>query len=233
MNRVSITLMSFLTFFMFSCKSSQVTKEQETMEKLIWVNSARVSCTGVAPMTCFQIQEGEEIKENEWQFFYDEIRGFDYRPGNIYRLKIKAEKRPEPIPADASSMIYSLVEVISEEPDLSLRVTDIWKLEKLGEIENPVGMKGALTLELNATERRYFAYAGCNTFRGAIVSLGVDDIRLGNGAATMMACPEPFTQIERDFSNMLQKVRKYKIEKRRLYLYGVQEELLAVFLKVD
>jgi len=53
------------------------------------VNSYKVDCTGVRPMQCLLIQEGENMVEGEWQNFYAQIDGFDYEPGFIYKLRVE------------------------------------------------------------------------------------------------------------------------------------------------
>jgi len=53
-----------------------------------------------------------------------------------------------PIPAEVK---YTLVEVISEQPDRTLCITDIFKVIRVGEVEK-LFMGKALTVEFNAAE---------------------------------------------------------------------------------
>lgn len=202
-------------------------------EKEFWINSTKLPCQGVGPMTCLQIQEGAEIEEGKWLNFFSNIEGFDYKPGNIYRIKVKVEKLPPPIPADASSLRYTLIEVISEKQDRTLRLTDIFKIEMVGEIENPIGMGKSLTMEFKAAERGVFGFSGCNTFRGSITKLTDTEIEFGNLMGTIMACPQQEMELERAVNHALQKVKKYSFENRRLILKDQEEMELLVLLKVD
>jgi heat shock protein HslJ len=165
MKNIFIIYLGILLIATMSCKSKQDMVSQKVEEKVFWINSAKLPCSGVGPMSCLQIQEGDKIQEGKWQNFYSNIEGFDYQPGNIYQIKVSVFKLPEPIPADASSLGYKLVEIISQEPDRTLRLTDIWKVIEMGEIKNPMTREKSLTMEINVSERRVFGFSGCNTFR--------------------------------------------------------------------
>lgn len=233
MKRLLIFSFGIFLITMYSCKSTKLSENQNMEEKVFWINSTKLPCQGVGPMTCLQIQEGAEIEEGKWLNFFSNIEGFDYKPGNIYRIKVNVEQLPPPIPADASSLRYSLTEVISVEQDRTLRITDIFKIEKVGEIENPVGMGKSLTIEFNAAERGIFGFSGCNTFRGSITKLTETEIEFGNLMSTMMACPQLDMTLERTVTQALQKVKKYTFENRRLVLKDQKEKELLILLKVD
>ena len=58
------------------------------------------------------------VKANDdtsWRAVYEGIEGFDYEPGYEYKLRIKAKQLAEPL-QDASSVRYSLLELISKTP---------------------------------------------------------------------------------------------------------------------
>lgn len=79
-----------------------------------WVNSQRVPCTGVGQQSCLQVKKGNDPEAGKWQNFYASIEGFDYEPGYLYHLRVRESPRPERVPADASSVIYTLEEVIEK-----------------------------------------------------------------------------------------------------------------------
>ncbi len=87
-------------------------KNSPTNEKIIYIDSQLVDCTGVAPMKCMQVREEGET---EWSYFYNGIKGFNYKAGNQYKLKIKTEDVVNP-PMDASSIRYILVEQLAVTP---------------------------------------------------------------------------------------------------------------------
>lgn len=78
----------------------------------MWIEPDLVPCEGVAPMECMEVSYTED---GEPQLFYDQIDGFTFTPGTAYVLDVRVTEVENP-PADASSLSYSLVEVISEDP---------------------------------------------------------------------------------------------------------------------
>ncbi|WP_057938165.1 DUF4377 domain-containing protein [Algoriphagus resistens] len=208
-------------------------KQADKTTQTWWINSAKMDCTGVAPMSCLQIQKGSEIDPKGWEFFYSAIQGFDYEPGNIYQITVKVIEKEIPLPADASSQNYELVEILSKKPDPALRLTNSWKLLKVGDIENPTGFKNkeALIFEFDASRRTYVGNMGCNSVRGEIKENNGEKLLLGSGAATMMACPD--MAAEQAISKALLDTRGYKLENNQLYFLNEGGETLMVFQAVD
>jgi hypothetical protein len=83
---------------------------QDNIEILV-IGPYRTTCFGAFEQECYL----EYNKESErWEFFYEGIRGFDFEPGFIYRLKVSLHERPEGI-QDVGRYEYRLVEVLSKE----------------------------------------------------------------------------------------------------------------------
>ncbi|SFT45083.1 META domain-containing protein [Algoriphagus locisalis] len=227
--------MKTILFLLISTILAVVSCERDNEEntEIWWINSAKMDCVGTGPMSCLQIQKGTEIDPGAWEFFYSSIKGFEFEPGNIYQIKVKVTDKQQPIPADASSKTYELVEIMSKEPDPALRLTNIWKLIKVGEIENPTGFKSkeALTFEFNASKKTYVGDMGCNSVRGEIKENDGKNLLLGPGAATMMACPD--MSAEKAISEALINTRGYTIENNQLYLLNEDGESLMTFQAVD
>ncbi|MEN2283642.1 DUF4377 domain-containing protein [Algoriphagus sp. SE2] len=198
-----------------------------------WINSSKKDCVGVGPMSCLQIQKAKTLEEGNWQFFYDQIQGFDYEPGYIYQIKVKVSDRSTPVPADASSKVYQLVEIMSKEMDENLRITNTWKLLKVGEIENPINKKSNETLifEFNASEMSFFGDMGCNTVRGKIQSIDSTNIEFGPGASTKMACID--MSVENEILKAITATKTYQIGENQLTLLDDNGAVLMVFQAVD
>ncbi|GMQ23634.1 hypothetical protein Aoki45_03160 [Algoriphagus sp. oki45] len=229
-----LIFLQFLALAMASCKSEEKSEVENTAPtETWWINSAKVDCMGVGPMTCFQIQKTETIESGKWELFYDQIEGFSYEPGNLYRVKVEITEKPKPIPADASSLSYKLVEVLSKEADKRLALTNIWKVVYVGRFQDPKSFKNgnALTFELNVSAGTYFGEMGCNTVRGSLVVEDQSRITLGPGATTMMACPD--MEVEIDMRKALEKIRKYKFDKGLLYFLDEEEKTLMMLQAVD
>lgn len=78
----------------------------------LFVGPEKAECVGVAPQECLQVRYSPE---EEYQFFYSNIEGFNYEPGYDYELLV--QKTPiANTPADASSIQWTLLEVVSKTP---------------------------------------------------------------------------------------------------------------------
>ncbi len=198
-----------------------------------WINSAKKDCVGVGPMSCLQIQKGDAIAPTQWRFFYDQIEGFDYEPGFIYQVQVKIIKKSEPIPADASSLKYELVKIVSKEMDENLKLTNSWKVLKVGDIEQPIHpkTKEALIFELNGSERSYSGDLACNSVRGTIQSLDSENLVFGAGATTKMACVD--MSVENALLNAITATKTYQIKENQLSLFDESGSLLILFQAID
>lgn len=88
------------------------TEEAATPDTITYIIAAeRADCTGVGKMKCLQVKEN---KEDPWTLFYQGIDGFEYEEGYEYVVKVKRTNIENP-PADASSIKYTLEEVVSKE----------------------------------------------------------------------------------------------------------------------
>lgn len=105
--------------FMLITMISSCTTTKDTVK--MTVASEKRMAMGVAPMEVLQVKEGDS--EN-WSLFYSNIEGFDYEPGYEYVLDVKKENRTDPVPADASSIKYTLVKEISKNPKTSENMLD-------------------------------------------------------------------------------------------------------------
>jgi heat shock protein HslJ len=223
--KLSLILMLLSILGMSSCTEINQKPENETW----WINSSKKECTVEGPMSCLQIQKGEKINPNSWDFFYSGIQGFEYEPGNIYQIEVSVTDRAEPIPADASSKIYKLEKLISKEIDKSLRLTNIWVVKSINDILDPKDFKnnGTLTFEFNASEKTYFGNTGCNSIRGPIQENDGEKLLLGSGATTKMACPD--MSMEQAISKALIDTRSYSIENNILTFKNEADSALITF----
>ncbi|MEB6605875.1 DUF4377 domain-containing protein [Aeromonas sanarellii] len=92
------------TLLLSACQSTPATETLYVQDKL-------ADCIGVAPMKCMQVrgQPGES-----WSLFYQQIEGFTFEPGYRYQLEVTKEQLTD-VPADASSLHYRLIKVVSKE----------------------------------------------------------------------------------------------------------------------
>jgi hypothetical protein len=82
----------------------------------IWAK--RVDCYGSYPQKCLIVN---------WKYFYDYIKGFDYKEWYEYKIEVKKEKTCNlsivwDCPQDASIYKYSLVKIISKQKEGEVKV---------------------------------------------------------------------------------------------------------------
>jgi len=103
------------TLLFTACNTSK-----EITEKLV-IASEQGDCVGVTPMKCLIIKKAGQT---EWEFFYNNIEGFNYEPGYEYVVEVKTEKIENPA-ADQSSIKYILVKEVSKDQKKSENLPQI------------------------------------------------------------------------------------------------------------
>ncbi|HUH11118.1 MAG TPA: DUF4377 domain-containing protein [Brevundimonas sp.] len=85
----------------------------QIVEKTVFVAAETQPCTaGVARTTCLQVRESED---QPWTLHYFGYEGFEHQPGVAYRLRVRGTPVANP-PADASSVHWSLIEILDQKP---------------------------------------------------------------------------------------------------------------------
>lgn len=79
--------------------------------KIIIIGPYITDCIGAFEQDCF-LEYNEESQR--WFFFYDGIKGFDFEPGFIYRLKVSLHEYAVEY-QDAGKYEYRLIEVLNKE----------------------------------------------------------------------------------------------------------------------
>jgi len=234
MKKNNIVLVLMVGIF-FSCAGSkETTTEKKDNVFTYWVDSSTVACTGVAPMRCLRVKKGELFEDLEWTYFYSPIKGFDYKPGFLYKLQVREEKIPlDQVPADASSIRYTLVKILEKTPQKGIQLNDIWVLEMLGDIEIPAskGRNRTPQIEINLAENRFFGNDGCNNIMGGLKLVDAEKLEFGMIAGTKMACLN--MQNSYKYTQALGKTKTYKIEGLKLYFFDAGGKELLQFKKVD
>ena len=205
-------------------------------EYIYWVNSIKVPCTAESPSHCLQIQKAEVPDPTQWKSLYSPISGFKFEAGYIYKLIVKeSELDPAAVPADGSSIAYTLVMVLEKNKDNRLVVNDIWVLEKLngnpiksGSISNP---SRSPQLEIHVGEMKYNGTDGCNNIFGGIIELNESILRFDIGAGTRMMCEQ--MEVPDEYNQTLPEVHRYKVEDLKLHLFDKEGTELMQFKKID
>ena len=68
------------------------------------------TCQGFIEQTCFVEYNGDN---QQWEFFYEPIQGFDFEPGFVYTLEVRLEDRGTDI-QDVGRYAYHLVAILDK-----------------------------------------------------------------------------------------------------------------------
>lgn len=241
--QISILIMALMTFSCsvaekpdMSNETSSNTSRQISLqdnENVYWINSLKAKCVGVAPKRCLQIQKGNEFKDNDWKLFYAAIEGFEYEEGYIYKIIVKEDQiSSDRIPADASSIKYTLVKVLEKQLDHKIGLHDIWALESIQRKQIKLqDRQQRPQLEINLQKMKIMGNDGCNNFVGDIVNIDSENIVFSTVAATKKACFN--MDIPNRFHQNIISVQTYSRKNLRLYLYDNQGNELFAFKKID
>ncbi len=185
-------------------------------EKTLWIGPQLMDCVGVAPMKCMQVKESED---GEWTLFYSQIDGFDYEEGYNYTVRVSVTER-ENVPADASSLEYSLIELISKESAIPDRTpmpaarTDIydqtWRLRSITEGGETTRLTESqeVTLTINSENNGVSGKAACNNYFGGSVIDGTSMRVMKLGSSRKMCADEGLMTLETRYLTLLENVNK-------------------------
>ncbi|TRO66684.1 DUF4377 domain-containing protein [Christiangramia sabulilitoris] len=98
--------------------------EQDRVLIEMRINHFQQTAFGSYPLLVLLAQENESIGGADWKYFYDEIEGFNYKPGYIYDLKVIKKSVQDP-PQDASAFKYILHSVVAKNPVSSNEIFEI------------------------------------------------------------------------------------------------------------
>jgi heat shock protein HslJ len=107
--KIALKLAVFVpVILLVACTSASSEKEAQSL----FVAPITAECVGAGPQRCMLVRENPD---DEWEYFYDSIEGFDYQEGLFYELLVEEEIVDNP-PADASSRKLILKEIVSSTP---------------------------------------------------------------------------------------------------------------------
>ncbi|GIC78207.1 DUF4377 domain-containing protein [Moritella sp. F3] len=208
-----------------------------------WVAPERVACQGIVPMQCLVVNKVVDGKTTEWQYFYNDIAGFEYAPGSFYKLSVETTEVANPA-ADASSLSYKLLTEVDKKqsyyvPNTMLTENRRWNLKQLtglGEV-NPLMLEQPANITIAGN--RLSGFSGCNNFFGQVLHLFEDEqvsnslLKLGPIGSTLMACADPNgNAVEQKLQQTLGEVNAIKVQWPFLNMYQ-NDELMIQFVAED
>lgn len=111
MQKITLLLLVFSSLFSVANSTKKTTPKKPANVQVWMVDGQRATCEGVTTMRCLLVKKQGE---KDYNFFYDNIIGFDYQEGFVYTLWVTTVPKTPPVPADASIYDYKLVKVVSK-----------------------------------------------------------------------------------------------------------------------
>ncbi|MEX1021374.1 MAG: META domain-containing protein, partial [Litorilinea sp.] len=205
-------------------------EDAQAETRTLYVGPELVECTGVGPMECMQVRESADAP---YENFFDSIEGFDFVPGYAYELRVAVEEVEDP-PADASSLRYTLVEVVSQTAVAGFPLEGtVWNL--LAYIDGDGTRQSALAQSegfILLENGEMGGSAGCNSFFGDYV-IEDESLTIGPLGSTLMACEEPLMRQESAVLAALEATATYRIVGGILTLHDADGTEVAIFGEGD
>jgi len=223
----SITAILMIFAFIFILEGCSAQKNT-----IYWVNSMKTNCTnGAGQMKCLMVHKGDSMDMPQWELFYAEIEGFIWEPGYFQKIEIKEELLDkENLPADASGIKYSLVNVLEKQKDNRFDLNAKWILHGIqGNLVSPGNPLP--TIEFKLSEMRVFGNNGCNNYSGSIENITSDTIAFGPIMSTRKMCVE--MAVPDSFDLALYNSVNYKVEDDSLVLVDNNGKETLSFKKED
>jgi len=194
----------------------------------LYIANHKVSCTGVAPQECFLIKNSES---EDWKFHFNDIKGFEFIPGNEYIIEVE-KLFVATQAADDASFYYNLINILKAEPTMVISDTDRVKLDKRSYI-----MKGMKTeenfdresdfskvyIKFDLDENRINGRDGCNSINGKI-KIDSGKIEFLPMITTKMMCEN--VKVFSSFHKNIHLINNFKLEEEKLMFYKDDEFLM-------
>ncbi|MDF7800876.1 META domain-containing protein [Pontiellaceae bacterium B1224] len=205
-----------------ACQSAP--KNSDTVKNL-YVGPAMADGTGVGPMTCLMVKDSPDGK---YGLFYSPIAGFDYVPGFEYYLQVNVTER-DPVPADASKKVYTLMNVVFKAPAGPAIDSTAWELtsyESVSGTMEPSVQNSMVNLRISA--KGVSGNAGANRFFGDCTLDGTKLSIKTVGSSMMIGTPELMAQ-EDQFLKLLGESVDYQIVGKELRLRNADGKVVLTF----
>ncbi len=173
------------------------------------------------------------MKNPKWETFYADIEGFKPKAGFFQKIEVLETELPkDKVPADASSIKYTLVKVLEEKIDSKWRLNDIWALAAINgkEIKLSKNQKRP-QLEFDLDKMKVSGTDGCNELMGGLESVTVNKIKFTPLATTLMLCKD--MTLPNTFMKVLDEAKTYEIKELELLFYDANKKEVLRFKKID
>lgn len=175
-----------------------------------WVNSYKAECdAGAGRMQCLQVYRGDDPATAEWEYFYQEIKGFNFEPGYFQRLEVNETPREKgKVPMDASTLDYTLIKVLEKVEDSRFALNGKWMATSVSG-EELTDTTTVPVLGIDLQKMQVSGTNGCNNYNGGIKTLTASVMELGNIASTKKMCMD--MSVPDSYDQALNSTASYKM----------------------
>lgn len=215
-----------ILIFILIVQSCNTTKNTS----IYWISGQKTECSaGVGKMKCLKIHKGEDLNNPKWENFYANIEGFTFEEGQLQKIEVEEEELdPKNVPADASSIKYTLVKVLEKQQDYQSLLDGTWTPSKIN--GNPINRKAPLPkLSINLSEKRVSGTDGCNNYSTEVINVDAPNIKLGNIIGTQKMCMD--MSVATAYNKALRNIATYKIKAENLHFYNAEGNEVLSFIK--
>lgn len=196
---------------------------------IFWVNSYKSPCMGVGKMMCLIVSKNKDLSKAKWQPIYEGIEGFNFEEGYLQKIQVKVTQlKAKDVPADASTIKYTLVKVLEKRKDYKTSIAGSWILKNINDkaIEN---IKNIPTLNIDLEGKRIFGNSGCNNYNGGIFDFSANAIHFTPIVSTRMACIND--NVEHQYFQQLDSVFSYQLKGNILTFYNTEGKKVLSFIQ--
>ncbi|MDO5105477.1 DUF4377 domain-containing protein [Capnocytophaga sp.] len=221
MKKIKNIVLVMTVMGMTSCATSS--------KQVYWVAGSKAECSGGAgKMQCLQVSKNPELSKANWEYFYAPIENFVFEEGFLKKIELsQTQLDPKNVPADASSIKYTMLKELEKITDPTTLLNGKWVLEKLNEETVTVQLRPEL--EIHLQENRINGTGGCNLYFADIEQVNPNTIHFGVVGSTRKMCFEP--QIENQYFMTLEQVKQFQIEDNTLVLSDKKGKKLLTFVR--
>lgn len=196
--------------------------------EVFWVGGVKTDCdAGAGKLECLNIYRGGNLEAATWENFYAGIEGFAFEEGFLKKVKVKKETLKK-VPADASSIKYTLVKELDKKADIRILLNGKWMLSRLNNAPVNRSIKlPEMTIELS--KRKISGTSSCNNYMGTINNVTSTSILFGNIVSTRKACIHK--NIEPEYLAALNAIKTFKVAESMLVFYDENGKELLFFFK--
>nr|WP_299031102.1 META domain-containing protein [uncultured Tenacibaculum sp.] len=227
MKKVGLLLPIIVSLVLQSCASL---KNTGSTEEVFWVSGIKTECSaGAGKMNCLNIYKGNNITEATWESFYAPLEGFTFEEGKLQKIKVKVERlNAKDVPADASSLKYTLIEKIESQVDIRIHLAGEWNVTSLYDREfYETANAPSLTIDLN--KNRISGNDSCNNYTGQITNVTSQSLKIKAVATTRRLCF--IMEVANSYNKALGEINTYLIKGNNLIFFNEEGKKIVSFTK--